>query len=34
MPELIQMHELTRVYQLGPQEIYALRGVDLIVNQG
>ncbi|HKS22320.1 MAG TPA: ABC transporter ATP-binding protein [Thermoanaerobaculia bacterium] len=28
------MHELTRVYQLGPQEIYALRGVDLIVAQG
>ncbi len=26
---LIEMHELTRVYQLGPQEIYALRGVDL-----
>jgi len=31
---LIEMHELTRVYQLGPQEIYALRGVDLIVGQG
>jgi putative ABC transport system ATP-binding protein len=31
---LIEMHELTRVYQLGPQEIYALRGVDLIVRQG
>jgi putative ABC transport system ATP-binding protein len=31
---LIEMHELTRVYQLGPQEIYALRGVDLIVAQG
>ncbi len=28
---LIEMHELTRVYQLGPQEIYALRGIDLIV---
>ncbi|HEV2720610.1 MAG TPA: ABC transporter ATP-binding protein [Thermoanaerobaculia bacterium] len=28
------MHELTRVYQLGPQEIYALRGVDLVVGQG
>ncbi|HYU26071.1 MAG TPA: ABC transporter ATP-binding protein [Thermoanaerobaculia bacterium] len=27
------MHELTRVYQLGPQEIYALSGVDLIVEQ-
>ena len=31
---LIEMHELTRVYQLGPQEIYALRGVDLVVGQG
>jgi putative ABC transport system ATP-binding protein len=31
---LIEMHDLTRVYQLGPQEIYALRGVDLIVEQG
>ena len=31
---LIEMHELTRVYQLGPQEIYALRGVDLVVQQG
>src|SRR5688572_25272201 len=31
---LIEMHELTRVYQLGPQEIYALRGVDLIIEQG
>jgi putative ABC transport system ATP-binding protein len=30
---LIEMHELTRVYQLGPQEIYALSGVDLIVEQ-
>src|SRR5581483_6353068 len=31
---LIEMHALTRVYQLGPQEIYALRGVDLIVELG
>ena len=31
---LIEMHELTRVYQLGPQEIYALRGVDLIIEPG
>ena len=31
---LIEMRELTRRYQLGPQEIYALRGVDLIVNHG
>ncbi len=31
---LIEMHELTRVYQLGPQEIFALRGVDLKVDHG
>ena len=31
---LIEMHGLTRKYQLGPQEIYALRGVDLIVDHG
>ena len=31
---LIDMHELTRVYQLGPQEIYALRGVNLIITPG
>jgi putative ABC transport system ATP-binding protein len=31
---LIEMRELTRVYQVGPQEIYALRGVDLIVSRG
>jgi putative ABC transport system ATP-binding protein len=31
---LIEMHELTRVYQLGPQDIYALRGVDLNVDHG
>jgi putative ABC transport system ATP-binding protein len=31
---LIEMHDLTRVYQLGPQEIYALRGVDLIIDRG
>ena len=39
MPEsnngnLIEMRDLTRVYQLGPQEIYALRGIDLIVTHG
>jgi putative ABC transport system ATP-binding protein len=28
------MLELTRVYQLGPQEIYALRGVDLVIRNG
>src|SRR5213596_2801380 len=31
---LIEMHELTRVYQLGPQEIHALSGIDLIVKHG
>jgi putative ABC transport system ATP-binding protein len=31
---LIEMHALTRVYQLGPQEIYALRGVDLNIDYG
>jgi putative ABC transport system ATP-binding protein len=31
---LIEMKELTRVYQLGPQEIYALRGVNLTVDHG
>jgi putative ABC transport system ATP-binding protein len=31
---LIEMRELTRVYQLGPQEIYALRGVDVIIDYG
>src|SRR5437660_6265297 len=31
---LIEMHELTRGYQLGPQDIYALRGVDLNVGHG
>ncbi|MEO8216998.1 MAG: ABC transporter ATP-binding protein [Acidobacteriota bacterium] len=31
---LIEMHELFRVYELGPQKIYALRGVDLIVERG
>ncbi len=35
VPEhLIEMHGLTRVYQLGPQEIFALRGVDLIIEHG
>ena len=31
---LIQMRELYRVYELGPQTIYALRGVNLDVNRG
>jgi len=30
---LIAMHELTRVYQLGPQEIRALNGIDLTIDQ-
>jgi putative ABC transport system ATP-binding protein len=32
--QLIEMHELTRVYQLGPQEIHALSGIDLTINPG
>jgi putative ABC transport system ATP-binding protein len=32
--QLIEMHDLTRVYQLGPQEIHALSGIDLIVKHG
>jgi putative ABC transport system ATP-binding protein len=32
--DLIEMHGLMRVYQLGPQEIYALRGVDLVIKRG
>ena len=31
---LIEMHDLFRVYELGPQKIYALRGVDLVVEHG
>ncbi|HUP48848.1 MAG TPA: ABC transporter ATP-binding protein [Thermoanaerobaculia bacterium] len=31
---LIEMEGLTRVYQLGPQEIYALRGIDLRIDPG
>jgi putative ABC transport system ATP-binding protein len=31
---LIEMHDLIRVYELGPQKIYALSGVDLKVNHG
>ncbi|MGZ5475163.1 MAG: ABC transporter ATP-binding protein [Thermoanaerobaculia bacterium] len=39
MPEiapehLIEMHQVTRVYQLGPQEIYAISGVDLVIDPG
>ena len=31
---LIEMHELTREYDLGPQKIYALNGVNLIIEPG
>ena len=31
---LIEMHELTRMYDLGPQQIRALNGVDLKIDQG
>ena len=31
---LIEMHGLTREYDLGPQTIYALNGIDLIVDHG
>jgi putative ABC transport system ATP-binding protein len=37
MPEpqnLIVMNELTRVYDLGPQQIFALNGVNLTIEQG
>ena len=31
---LIEMKELTRVYDLGPQQIFALRGIDLTIDPG
>jgi len=31
---LIEMRDLTRTYQLGPQDIFALRGVDVIIDHG
>ncbi|MDP9194643.1 MAG: ABC transporter ATP-binding protein [Acidobacteriota bacterium] len=31
---LIEMHELTRVYDLGPQQIFALNGVNLVIEPG
>ena len=31
---LIEMHQLTRVYDLGPQQIFALRGLDLTIDPG
>src|SRR5205823_9414346 len=31
---LIEMRDLTRTYQLGPQDIFALRGVDLVIDHG
>jgi putative ABC transport system ATP-binding protein len=32
--QLIEMRELTRVYQLGSEEIRALNGVDMVLDQG
>jgi len=34
LAHVIEMRGVTRRYQLGPQEIYALRGVDLTVDEG
>jgi putative ABC transport system ATP-binding protein len=34
LAHLIEMRELTRVYDLGPQKIYALNGVNLTIEQG
>jgi putative ABC transport system ATP-binding protein len=31
---LIEMRDLTRVYQLGAEEIHALRGIDIVLEQG
>jgi len=31
---LIEMRELTRVYQLGAEEIHALRGIDMVIEKG
>ena len=31
---LIEMRGLTRTYDLGPQQIFALRGVDIIIDRG
>jgi putative ABC transport system ATP-binding protein len=31
---LIEMRELTRVYDLGPQQIFALRGINLTIDPG
>jgi putative ABC transport system ATP-binding protein len=31
---LIEMHDITRRYQLGPQEIYALNGVSFTIDHG
>ncbi len=31
---LIEMRELTRTYQLGAEEIHALRGIDMVIEQG
>jgi len=32
--KLIEMLDLTRVYQLGAEEIHALRGIDMIIEKG
>jgi putative ABC transport system ATP-binding protein len=32
--QLIEMRELTRVYQLGAEEIHALRGIDMVIRKG
>jgi len=31
---LIEMRDLTRVYQLGAEEIHALRGIDMVIEKG
>ena len=31
---LIEMRDLTRVYQLGAEEIHALRGIDMVIGKG
>src|ERR1700741_5281168 len=33
-PRLMEMHEITRVYDLGPQQIFALNGVNLTIEPG
>ncbi len=31
---IIETHGLTKVYRMGPVEVYALRGVDVAVSPG